>query len=402
MDTKLECYFQYYMEDYLNGKPMNLGNGRTDITNIKIHAELKIWTGWKNGIGQLRAYRRAEYRDEMHLYLFGKSPKNKDEHIRTIIDEDIKPFEMIIKPYGFDIIDLNNKQKVHSIYNKDYKLKEEIEALKQIINQIQNVEIEEAYIDDLEEKNIHSCPRCGYETDRISNFKSHLERIHICKPKIANVSLDKLKEKYKKVRVLYRKCEQCDSNFFSKSKYFQHKKECEKTIHMNMIKKDIQLLRTSYKIKITALGKEDKSKIIINYDFMIGCMNKEMDGMCYYLIQKHFSENHNVKKTNKKDKFIETHNGKEWEVRLINKALDEILSNVEKDFKYFINKNPTIDKNILDKFMRNVGAPLNWSLDHDDYKFDDDMNIKTKDAIKKDIYLFVCEQIYRKSKEQNI
>ena len=50
--------------------------------------------------------------------------------------------------------------------------------------------------------------------------------------------------------------------------------------------------------------------------------------------------------------------------------------------------------------MRNVGAPLNWTLDHDDYEFDDDMNIKNKESIKKDIYLLICEQIYRKSKEE--
>lgn len=119
-----------------------------------------------------------------------------------------------------------------------------------------------------------------------------------------------------------------------------------------------------------------------------------------FLIKKHFVDTHNLRKNNKKDKFIDVYNGIKWELKQLDKTLDEVLINIKTDFHIFLKENhPEIDKNIIDVFMRNVGAPLNWSLDHDDYKFNDDIKPSKKEQIKKDIYAFICEHIYRKSKE---
>ena len=49
--------------------------------------------------------------------------------------------------------------------------------------------------------------------------------------------------------------------------------------------------------------------------------------------------------------------------------------------------------------MRKVGNPLNWDLSHNNYEFEEDMSDLKREKIKKQIYMYVCELIYRKSKE---
>jgi hypothetical protein len=57
-----------------------------------------------------------------------------------------------------------------------------------------------------------------------------------------------------------------------------------------------------------------------------------------------------------------------------------------------------LSKSILDKFMRQIGAPLNWYLDHDDYEFNEEISEENNEKLKKEIYMTVCEYIYDGSK----
>ena len=43
---------------------------------------------------------------------------------------------------------------------------------------------------------IYECPRCGYESNRLSNFKNHINRKYICKPKISDINLNEIKKKF--------------------------------------------------------------------------------------------------------------------------------------------------------------------------------------------------------------
>lgn len=282
----------------------------------------------------------------------------------------------------------------------------------------------------------HSCPRCGYETKILCNFELHLKRKTLCKPIIADISLEETKLKYIKVKISTHTCDNCDKAFYSRSRYYEHKKHCMKDNVINDLKEEIDIMKkkietlsinnttnnttnnnntinNTINIQINGLGKEDLNKMINHTkykDFMLNCINKEMYGLSNYLMQKHFSpnapENHNIKKRNKKDKFISVYNGSKWETKLINDALEEVFNNIEKDFQsFFISRQDdreVLKKNIMDKFMRSVGAPLNWSLDHDNYEFDEDIKHNKKELIKRDIYMLICEQIYQKSKELNI
>ena len=387
-----ENYFQKYMEIYLNGKHMKLNKCITDVSNDKLHSELKVWYNWNKGIQQLQNYNLQLQREELHLYLFGVVPNKKTNIIKKIISLNIKPFEMILKDNGFDIIDLTTNQKIQTILNNNTA------------------------------NNQYICPRCGYGTDLVANFKKHLKCENICSPYVNDIDLNNLKEQYCNIiKTVTHTCEDCHKLFYSRSNFYEHKKNCYKInkldykineqkkhiIENDKIIKKLQKQLTELScnkpvsiIIITDFEKENILNIINDIDFMIKCIEDELNGFSRYLIRKHFIENHNIKKKKIKDKFIEIYEESEWNIYLLKDGLQKIFNNTEKDFKLFLNSNHNIvKKNILNKFMRNVGVPLNWSLDHNDYEFDDDMNIKTKETMKKDIYLLICEHIYRKSKE---
>ena len=44
--------------------------------------------------------------------------------------------------------------------------------------------------------NIHTCPRCGYQTPHLSNIYAHFDRKYPCKPKISNIPFDKVYQIY--------------------------------------------------------------------------------------------------------------------------------------------------------------------------------------------------------------
>ena len=43
---------------------------------------------------------------------------------------------------------------------------------------------------------IYNCLRCGYTTHLRSNFKKHLYRKNICKPKLENIAIDEVIKKF--------------------------------------------------------------------------------------------------------------------------------------------------------------------------------------------------------------
>ena len=50
------------------------------------------------------------------------------------------------------------------------------------------------------------CSRCSYETNKKGSFIKHLNRKNICKPKLADISIDEIKEQnnlnYNKSQIL--------------------------------------------------------------------------------------------------------------------------------------------------------------------------------------------------------
>lgn len=72
-----ECFYQNILESHLNGKHKKLPRGETDITTDAFHAEIKNWDCYKEAFGQLLAYNKDDPRNELRVYLFGKTPRQK-------------------------------------------------------------------------------------------------------------------------------------------------------------------------------------------------------------------------------------------------------------------------------------------------------------------------------------
>ena len=281
---KTESYFQPYMEIYLRGTHMKLDTGISDITNDKMHAELKTWSNWKSGMGQLFAYVFSAYREELHIYFFGPSPKNKNLYIKALLSYNIQPFEMILNDTGFDLINLKNNKTIHTFIDKSImKLLKEpiIEYLDKSIIKLIETPIEENVLNIIDKPIIdikqieeyHICPRCGYETNRLGNYKTHLERKNICKPIIKEIDLDEIRIKFAKVKILFHECKDCGIELYSKSTYYTHIKECMK----NQIINKMNSIHPPKKFNFT-----NNFEINTDTNFIIKCLNKGLDGLCNF------------------------------------------------------------------------------------------------------------------------
>lgn len=71
--NKKEAFYQRMVEMYLNGTHMKLPSGITDVSNERVHAEIKNVAMWKSALGQLYCYNRDSPRAVLQAYLFGKA-----------------------------------------------------------------------------------------------------------------------------------------------------------------------------------------------------------------------------------------------------------------------------------------------------------------------------------------
>jgi hypothetical protein len=95
--------------------------------------------------------------------------------------------------------------------------------------------------------NNYNCERCGFSTDRKGNFKKHLFRKNICKPKLKDINIENIRTKYgfinystkeqdlstkqqknKKIKQILYLCKYCEKKFkLQNSKKRHEKKFCK-------------------------------------------------------------------------------------------------------------------------------------------------------------------------------
>ncbi len=80
-----ECHYQRYLEKVTGGRHLRTAAGITDLTGETFHIEIKRFNGWKGGMGQIQAYNRDTPRQELILYLFGKTP-GSTQLLQEIVD----------------------------------------------------------------------------------------------------------------------------------------------------------------------------------------------------------------------------------------------------------------------------------------------------------------------------
>lgn len=288
-----------------------------------------------------------------------------------------------------------------------------------------------------------SCKRCGYATPAKDNLIRHLNRKEVCPAIHSSTDSDTLLRELEDTRHRPYVCDICKKGFLHHSNLSRHKKNMHsKVIDMEQVtqliekqNKKIQELEErltqrgassssttnihgnvnqgtinhiTNNIQINALGREDISYLTEHprfKEFMIKCVRDKVEGVCEYIVKKHFHpdhpENHNIKKLNRKDDFMECYDGRKWKVRFCEDVLDDIFIHLQKDFADFVDNavgEEGFRKMWLDNFMNHVGAPLDWDLSNDNYEHYSQMSPEQKQELRSKIYKLACEYIYRHSK----
>lgn len=281
------------------------------------------------------------------------------------------------------------------------------------------------------------CKRCGYTTERKGDFKKHLQKKHPCPVVHEDVSADVMLQELEVDTDRSYECEHCSKRFSTASSKSVHKKTCAKRPmveheKIEYLEKQIEALKNQVQearvgqvnnnnhcvngnvtvnnnIQINSFGKEDITYLTTHprfNDFMVKCIRGKVEGICEFLVKKHFHpehpENHNIKKLNKKDEFIECYDGSKWKLRFCEDALDDIFMEMQRDFANFVEAEEGMLKKVwLDTFMDQVGGPLNWDLSTQDYDGYRQLSDEKRAEFRAKIYKLAVEHIYRHSKACN-
>lgn len=228
----------------------------------------------------------------------------------------------------------------------------------------------------------YNCPRCGYTTNLLPNFKKHLARKIICKPEIADISLDDLKNllnQYSQSSLMAFKCPGCQKEYKSKSGLHYHKNACKlvKSSMLNEIKEYIDnavnqlmtkpsITQNIYNTQnnifvLNDFGHENTS--YLSSDFIEKCILNMNRGMTNLIKEIHFNpehpENNNIKLNSKKHALLEKRVDGDWHIIDKSMLLDDLVKNGHKLIHtYYINNDE-----FKQKVDTNYNAITDWMKD---------------------------------------
>jgi hypothetical protein len=294
----------------------------------------------------------------------------------------------------------------------------------------------------------YECPHCHYTTTRKSNYETHINRKTPCTPRIIDGhECDSCQAVYPTARGLSvhkskcvamhpLTCPICNIQFASKQSKSKHMRtvNCREkalvphtppspaarpagapsaptTIVQNIQNADniTNITGNITNITINAIGHENTDYLLSKSDlqaYVNGLINSRMEGICDFMIQKHFHpehpENHNIRKLRIKDDFIDCHDGQHWRPRFYQDALRDVMKNICKDYEAFVmqvfDEGGKINHDSLNNFMKDIGEPLNMDFTCSDYDWDYDMTPEEVEVRKQRLYKLACEYMYRHSK----
>lgn len=211
-----------------------------------------------------------------------------------------------------------------------------------------------------------TCPRCGHSTCDKSNFVRHLNRKILCKPSVADVSLQELKDKFTYEKVYKDEtydCDQCGKRFNSRQGRYKHMKTCDVVGAIQMLKKqmadqqrEIEFLRSKVsQSNITNNTVNHINNGTVNNNITIEIKNFGQENMAalpnqvildnlgdYRIMFENlycdetYPENHNVKLKSKKSKELLIYKNDKWNVLPFANGLDEIFNKLFIEMQKFI------------------------------------------------------------------
>jgi hypothetical protein len=252
------------------------------------------------------------------------------------------------------------------------------------------------------------CERCGSDFKKLDNLRRHLNRVYICQPKVKDISMEYLQNKYACKKGIY-KCELCDKIYKTSSGKCKHKKTCtlkktdntdtdntdntdtdnrlkealaklteqqqsreklEQQVKELLLQKQcVQNITNNNFIIINSYGDENIDYLSDDNIFLNNCISTPIQSIQKYLDAVHFNkehpENNNIKLTNLQSPFMDYFKNGNWNKveqrilipNIINKSVkiihsligdtDEADISAEKWYQYRNQVNDTILKQKL-------------------------------------------------------
>jgi hypothetical protein len=296
------------------------------------------------------------------------------------------------------------------------------------------------------------CSTCGFTTTHKANWNTHVNRKNPCQPPSTGLQVNTttssqkhhkyptndhhvvaLKAAHPTARILQKDgyciltmdekryvCSICTIEFKTfkgvqqhlNNKHLSNADNALATQTVGMINNGTINNTINNTIVINGLGSENIDYLTQSPEFERHIQNSikhGVEGLGQLIYRIHFDEahkeNHNLRKLNKKDDFIEYHNGEVWQLGVVNHVLKRAFELIYKVYDDFITEgrypiNDVIKKQRLDEFVKEVAVPLGWDLTGGEYDFDDStISDQDKQRAYDNIIRYCKEFIYRMSKD---
>ena len=294
----------------------------------------------------------------------------------------------------------------------------------------------------------YNCKICNYNTKYVYNYNKHVKTLkHKIKEEehllcihnnienfICNICNKHLCSKQSLINHNIKcrgvssslECSKCNKIFNNRSTRYKHEKKCNISnlqIVNNTINNTINnitinnTINNTINITVNNLGNENIDYLIDDPEFikfMNNCIENKIDGICNLIAKKHFDpehpENHNIRKLNKKDNFIEIYDNNSWNIKNYKDGIYHFTISLEETFSTFMEKltdeNIEIKYDVIQHFMKEIGTILRWDLSTDSYDFSyQNRYMKNYKLSEKDekmlltkIYRLFCECLFTYSK----
>lgn len=242
------------------------------------------------------------------------------------------------------------------------------------------------------------CPRCEYQTTAPSHYKYHIQRKNPCRCTTgSDVSTEELLRTFQE-RIEGRSvtCEGCGTTFGSRTAKCRHRKGCEayaeqqrtqatSTINTtnttttntnnntgngnsvaagSMDHANINNTTTNISVDTLvvprAFGDEDLAHLALsNPDaarFLIKVLRDRADGLMDLVSKVHFDkeypQNHNLRKRDRNDAFVEIYDGEEWQLRIAENVANVVFDKMNDLISAFVDANSADSRDsIREKWM---------------------------------------------------
>ena len=281
----------------------------------------------------------------------------------------------------------------------------------------------------------YCCPRCGYDTNILGNFKKHINKKFICEPIKSNVSLDSVRAIHNKKKDTSFVCTKCSKGFASRSGYLTHFKKCEHVAKeefvpiqtvTNMFNSIINVLNkivTTQNILIVSVenlqsknslqidesknslqnvedpfefGQYTTDHIYSDKYFMKKVMEEHEKGLITLIksvwCNPKYPKNMSFRISNSK---VEVYtNQQKWHSMYKTSFIEDLMCYCGQITEEFVNDNKSMfSKSFLDSYMIKIGLSLEWDISHDSYKCSSVMEEQEIEKEKERIYEYVSKEL---------